>query len=146
MLFILNIHFKIVNMKILFLFFGLALIVLQTDKITLKGKVVDGEGNGISGAIVLEVGSANGITTSEDGSFSITVKRGAKISFSFVGFSSSTVDIKEKDVKGMEIIENLIIDLEAGSLLFCCTNHPNSHCANSTSKMARLSAIHSCVF
>ena len=56
-------------------------MVFQTDKIIVKGKVVDNEGIGVPGATVLETGTTNGTTTDLDGNFSITVKKDAKISF-----------------------------------------------------------------
>jgi hypothetical protein len=133
-------------MKILFLFFGLAVLVFQTDRIIVKGKVIDGEGNGLPGASVIESGTTNGTTTDLEGNFLITVKRDAKISFSFVGYSLSSIDLKEKDIKGLKTIENLTINLEAGSLLFCCTNHSESHCANTLNKMSKLATEKSCTF
>jgi TonB-linked SusC/RagA family outer membrane protein len=61
------------------------------DKIT--GKVTDGNGLPISGASVLVVGTQIGEKTNFDGKYTITARKGNKLSFSYVGMKSQEVEI-----------------------------------------------------
>jgi TonB-linked SusC/RagA family outer membrane protein len=56
----------------------------QTTSVT--GKVTDDKGNPLAGASVVEKGTKNGVSADQNGSFSLTVKQGAKIVFSAVGY------------------------------------------------------------
>ncbi|MBO5251209.1 MAG: TonB-dependent receptor [Bacteroidaceae bacterium] len=59
---------------------------LQT--ISIKGTVIDANGNPIIGANVLEKGTTNGTITDMDGKFSLDVKQGAIINISFIGYQT----------------------------------------------------------
>ncbi|MDR0995868.1 MAG: TonB-dependent receptor [Tannerella sp.] len=64
----------------------------QTSR-TVTGKVVDTTGEPIVGATILEKGtSSNGVVTDVNGHFSLTVKPGAILQISYVGYK--TLDIK----------------------------------------------------
>ena len=66
---------------------------------TLKGKVVDAEtGKGLPGATVSFAGSG-GITTDNDGNFSIDCSKTKKITISFVGYEPYSVSIKNCDAE-----------------------------------------------
>ena len=54
--------------------------------VTIKGNVKDAKGEPIIGASILEKGTTNGTVTDFDGNFSLKVKKGAKITFSYVGY------------------------------------------------------------
>src|SRR5688572_19326731 len=57
-----------------------------------NGKVVDGKGNGLPGASVMQKGQPTATTTAADGSFSITIQeKSAVLVISFVGFQSREV-------------------------------------------------------
>ena len=58
------------------------------------GTVIDGTGEPVIGANVLEVGTTNGIITDIDGNFKLQgVQPNAKIKVSFIGYISQTVSI-----------------------------------------------------
>lgn len=64
----------------------------QTDSKTVKGTVVDANGDAVIGATVLEKGSpTNGTTTDVDGNFVLDVPKGAVIVISYIGFSSQEI-------------------------------------------------------
>lgn len=60
---------------------------------TVTGRMVDEKGQGMPGVTVLEKGTSNGITTSADGNYSLTVGDNATLTFSFVGYSSQEVAV-----------------------------------------------------
>lgn len=83
----------------LFLLVGMVLLSLGASaqsKITVTGNVVDGMGEPIIGASVLEVGTTNGTITDFDGNFKIQVKPTAQIRLSYVGFETQTVKVEGK--------------------------------------------------
>ena len=53
----------------------------------ISGTVIDGTGEPIIGANVLEVGTTNGVITDIDGNFKLSVQPNAKIQVSFIGIS-----------------------------------------------------------
>lgn len=65
-------------------------VVQQTATVT--GSVVDEEGVPLTGASVIVVGTTNGANVDMDGKFTLrNVKKGAKLSFSFIGYESQQV-------------------------------------------------------
>ncbi len=77
---------------------------------TVKGKVSDGQGNPVTGASVLVVGTTTGTITDINGNYSLQIPQGnVKISFNFIGFLNETVEI---DLKGGTEIEQNIIMVE----------------------------------
>lgn len=63
----------------------------QTRQIT--GTVIDGTGESVIGANVLEVGTANGVITDIDGNFTMQVQPHAKIQISFIGYITQTITV-----------------------------------------------------
>ena len=67
--------------------------VMATDAVAqsqtavqVKGVVLDSNGEPVMGAAVIEVGTqGNGTVTGADGSFTLSINRGAKIRISYVG-------------------------------------------------------------
>ena len=57
----------------------------------MSGTVVDASGEPLIGVSVLEDGTTNGGITDFDGKFTLTVKSGAKLTFSYVGYTSQTL-------------------------------------------------------
>src|SRR5690606_35534923 len=71
-------------------------LVAQQNVITVKGQVIDTEMDSpIPGVNVLEKNTSNGIMTDFDGEFSITVKRGATVTFSYIGYQTQEVVIND---------------------------------------------------
>ena len=87
---------KILNLKqgtmkaMFFMFFLLcSSVMLAQNKVT--GTVLDAAGEPLIGVSVLEAGTSNGTVTDMDGKFTITVKQGAKLNVSYVGYTAQTV-------------------------------------------------------
>lgn len=57
----------------------------------ITGTIVDEVGGPLPGATVQEVGTGNGVVTDFDGKFSITVKEGAMLRISFIGYKTIEV-------------------------------------------------------
>ena len=79
---------------------------------SIKGTVVDSQGEPIIGASVLAEGTTNGTITDIDGVFRINVRPGTKLKISFIGYTDKTVvaknDIKVilvEDVTALEEVE-----------------------------------------
>ena len=64
------------------------------------GTVRDGKGDALIGVSVREAGTQNGTTTNIDGQFTITVKPGARLEFSYIGFNPQTVMAQQ----GMRVV------------------------------------------
>ena len=81
-------------------------------KSTIKGTVVDSQGEPIIGASVLAEGTSNGTITDIDGVFRINVRPGTKLKVSFIGYTDKTVVAKNdmkiilvEDVTALEEVE-----------------------------------------
>ncbi len=94
---------KIFYSKIIafFLVFSATLSVTYAQDMTVKGKVSEDNGNLLYGVNVTQKGSNQGTATNDKGEYSISVKKGATITFSYIGFkakdvvvgNSSTIDV-----------------------------------------------------
>ena len=87
---------KILNLKqgtqkaMFFVFFLLcSTVMLAQNKVS--GTVLDATGEPLIGVSVLEAGTNNGVVTDYDGNFAITVKQNAKLTFSYVGYTTQTL-------------------------------------------------------
>ena len=91
---------KILNLKqgtqkaMFFVFFLLcSTVMLAQNKVS--GTVLDATGEPLIGVSVLEAGTTNGVVTDFDGNFSLAVKSGAQLTFSYVGYTSQTLAAKD---------------------------------------------------
>ena len=74
------------------LLFSMVCMVLQAQSLQVEGTVISkSDGEPIIGAAVLEKGTTNGTITDFDGKFSLSVKQGAEIAISYVGFKTQTL-------------------------------------------------------
>ena len=87
---------KILNLKqgtqkaMFFVFFLLcSTVMLAQNKVS--GTVLDATGEPLIGVSVLEAGTNNGVVTDYDGNFAITVKQNARLTFSYVGYTTQTL-------------------------------------------------------
>ncbi|SMB99158.1 TonB-dependent receptor [Hymenobacter roseosalivarius DSM 11622] len=89
----LQITYEVVNSGIL-----LAPLPLPKTAVdaTITGRVTSEGGEAIPGATVLELGTNNGISTDGDGRFSITVKPGATLVVSAIGFKSQQIAVGDR--------------------------------------------------
>ncbi|SHF74610.1 TonB-linked outer membrane protein, SusC/RagA family [Flavobacterium fluvii] len=80
------------------------------EKVIITGIVIDNTGLGLPGANVLEKGTTNGVVTDADGKYTISVKKGAILSFAFIG-----MDRMEKTV-GNEAVINVTLKEDSTTL------------------------------
>jgi len=69
-----------------------AFVVVHAQKIDVSGKVTGTDGSPVSGASVTEKGTKNGVVAGVDGSFKISVNKGAKLIITALGFATSEVN------------------------------------------------------
>ena len=81
----------------------------QMQAVTVSGVVVDSQGEPVIGASVVEKGTTNGIVTNIDGKFTISVKAGATLQISFVGYKTQEVKAA-KSVKVVLKEDNELLD------------------------------------
>jgi len=75
---------------------------------SVKGKVVDGNGEPLPGAIVTVQGTTIGATTDMDGNYSITIPyNSSQLTYSFIGFDSKTLPITNS-VMNITLEENVL--------------------------------------
>lgn len=74
------------------------------QKVTIKGKVTDSNGNPIIGANIVEKGTANGTITDMDGKFSLDVKEGVIIDISFIGYK--TLEVRASKNMNVVLLED----------------------------------------
>ena len=66
------------------------------QNITVKGTVKDTSGESMPGVNVLQVGTTNGIITDINGQYQMSVPSNAKLTFSFIGYVTQTVQVAGK--------------------------------------------------
>lgn len=88
------------------------LTIVQTDQITVVGKVVDENGESLPGATVQQKGTTFGVITDIEGNFSISVPSDATLVISFVGYKSTEVSVDGKTQLGNIILISDIKELD----------------------------------
>ena len=73
-----------------FVFFLLCSTVMMAQQ-KVSGSVLDAAGEPLIGVSVLEAGTNNGVVTDFDGNFTLSVKQGAQLTFSYIGYVSQTL-------------------------------------------------------
>lgn len=68
--------------------------VSQNEKITVKGKVIDNNGEPILGASIIQKGTGNGTTSDLDGNFTLNVAAGTQLEVSYIGYTKQAVSAK----------------------------------------------------
>lgn len=66
---------------------------LGQESITVRGRVVDGSGQPVVGAAVLQEGTTNGTVTDVDGYYSLSVPSNATLQASFIGYENTAVPV-----------------------------------------------------
>ena len=69
---------------------------------TIRGKVIDINGDPVIGANIVEKGTTNGTTTDVEGNFSINAKSGSTLVITFIGYVRE--EVKANAGRRMEII------------------------------------------
>mgnify|MGYP002852172170 CR=1 FL=1 len=75
---------------------AVAQAAVQQSEVTVKGRIVDQNGQPIPGAAVYVKGTTNGTVSDMDGNFTLKVAPDAVLQTSFVGYSSSEVPVDGK--------------------------------------------------
>lgn len=70
----------------LFLLMCLPFALAQAQTVKVAGKVVDQQNEPMIGVSVLEKGTTNGVITDLDGNYALTVRQGATLIFSYIGY------------------------------------------------------------
>lgn len=69
--------------------------VYQQTRILVSGRILDSSGQPVPGASVIEKGTTNGVNTDIDGKFTISVKSGASLEVSCIGYETISVAASE---------------------------------------------------
>lgn len=69
--------------------------VYQQTRILVSGRILDSSGQPVPGASVIEKGTTNGVDTDIDGKFTISVKSGASLEVSCIGYETVSVAASE---------------------------------------------------
>lgn len=86
--------------------FGLS-AAAQTKALTVKGKVVDEEGNPMAGVSIVEENTSNGVTSNNKGDFSMKVsKSDAVLLFSFIGYETLHVKVAGRTTVNVTLAES----------------------------------------
>ena len=88
---------------IVFMLLGILSFALAQSKVS--GKIGDAKGAPLVGASVVEKGTTNGIVTDLDGNFSLTVKQGAALQVSMVGYETQDIAIGNQSVINISLAE-----------------------------------------
>ena len=75
------------------------------QKVTVKGVVTDINGEKLPGATVVVEGTPKGAITDIDGTYTIDVNKNEKLTFSYLGMASQTIDVGEKKVINVTLKE-----------------------------------------
>ena len=102
------------KLKKLFLSFVLLSVsMLMYAQTEIKGTVVDAKGETVIGATVMEKGTSNGTITDFDGNFTIKVKEGAILVFTYIGYQTTEVpaqqDMKVTMKDDAEVLQEVVV-------------------------------------
>ncbi len=84
----------------------------QPEDITVKGKIVDENGEPLIGATILQKGTSNGTIADFDGTFSLAVPSDATLVISFTGYDSYEVNVEGRTDLGTITLVSSLIDLD----------------------------------
>ena len=102
------------KLKKLFLSFVLLSVsMLMYAQTEIKGTVVDTKGETMIGATVMEKGTSNGTITDFDGNFTIKVKEGAILVFTYIGYQTAELpaqqDMKVTMKDDAEVLQEVVV-------------------------------------
>ena len=84
----------------------LATTALFAQNKTVTGRVTDQNGEGVIAASVMEKGTNNGAVTDLDGNYSISVREGATLEFSSVGYATQEIVVGAQSVINVVLAED----------------------------------------
>ncbi len=78
------------------------------QEVTVKGKIVDVDGNALPGVNILEKGTTNGTVSNLDGEYSIAVSSpDAVLSFSFIGYLTEEITVAGQSTIDVSLVEDI---------------------------------------
>jgi len=83
------------------------IIQIEIEDVTVTGKVIDDSGEPLPGTSVTLLGTTTGTVTDLDGSYTLSVPDGSTLVFSFIGFVSKSVAVKDKSVIDVVLSEDI---------------------------------------
>lgn len=98
--------------KILFLILLVSSVSLQAQNFTLRGVVSD-ESDVLPGVSITVEGTSNGTITDLNGNYSISVKKGDRLTFSYVGYRTQTITIDNQTTQNVTLKTDAILLDEA---------------------------------
>ena len=78
----------------------------QSDKITIRGLVIDESGEPVIGANVVEKGTTNGVTTDMEGSFILNIVQNSIVQISYIGYIPQEVAVRNQSNITIVLIED----------------------------------------
>ena len=90
----------------IFFFILLSSFLLSSQQIKISGIVSDHSGYPLPGATVVEKGTNNGTQTDFDGNYELTVQKGAELTFSYIGYRSQAIIIRDIAVINVSLEED----------------------------------------
>ena len=84
----------------------LATTALFAQNKTVTGRVTDQTGEGVISASVMEKGTSNGTVTDFDGNYSITVREGAVLEFTSIGYATQEITVGAQSVINVVLSED----------------------------------------
>ena len=85
---------KLLHLRLLPLLLGMLLsvpVVFGQNQVSVKGTIVDQDGQPVIGAAIMVKGTTNGVTTDLDGNFSFVVPAGSVLEISSIGYATQEV-------------------------------------------------------
>ena len=102
---------KLKNFFLSFVLLSVSTVMCAQTEI--KGTVVDTKGETIIGATVMEKGTSNGTITDFDGNFTIKVKEGAILVFTYIGYQTAELpaqqDMKVTMKDDAEVLQEVVV-------------------------------------
>ena len=90
-----------------------AVAIVSAQEVNVSGVVTDATGETIIGASVVEKGTTKGTVTDIDGKFTIKVKKGAQLEFSYIGYNNVTLEAKPtmnvKLSENAKLVEEVVV-------------------------------------
>lgn len=86
--------------------------MIQSDIITVKGKVIDENGESVPGATIVQKGTTNGVISDINGHFTISAPSDATLVISFVGYKNVEFVMSGKTDLGRIVLESDSKELE----------------------------------
>ncbi len=90
------------------LLFSLIPLVAFGQSQEIKGKVTDEQGEGVPGVNVTIVGANQGTITDIDGNYNIEVEKGKTLRFSFMGFKTQEITIKNQTLLNISLATDAV--------------------------------------